>query len=81
MCGKDHRHCMCLSDAFNLVVRQIRNPKTMMNARMATVYKVEVVSHWISYSKEELEKILTEAVKKTEREKGNEIQIKVEERK
>ena len=43
---------------------------------MATVYKVEVVSHWISYSKEELEKILTEAVKKIEREKGNEIQTK-----
>lgn len=48
---------------------------------MATVYKVEVVSHWISYPKEELEKILTEAVNKTEREKGNKIQIKVEERK
>ena len=48
---------------------------------MATVYKVEVVSHWISYSKEELEKILTEAVKKIERKKGNEIQIHVEERK
>lgn len=48
---------------------------------MAIVYKVEIVSHWISYSKEELEKILTEAVKRIEREKGNEIQIKVEERK
>jgi hypothetical protein len=40
---------------------------------MATIYKVEVVSHWISYSKEELEKILTEAVKKIERKKRNEI--------
>ena len=48
---------------------------------MATVYKVKVVSHWISYSKEELEKILIDAVKKIEREKGNEIQIRVEERK
>ena len=48
---------------------------------MAAVYKVEVVSHWISYSKEELEKVLTEAVKKIEREKGNEIQIRVKERK
>lgn len=47
---------------------------------MATVYKVEVVSHWISYSKEELEKILREAVEKIEREKGNNMQIKVEER-
>jgi hypothetical protein len=48
---------------------------------MATVYKVEVVSHWISYSKEELELILTEAVKKIERKKGNMLQIKVEEKK
>ena len=48
---------------------------------MATIYKVEVVSHWINYSKDELEKILTEAVKKVEREKGNDMQIRVEERK
>ena len=48
---------------------------------MATVYKVEVVSHWISYSNEELELILTDAVKKIESEKGNTIQIRVEERK
>ena len=47
---------------------------------MATIYKVEVVSHWISYSKEELEKILTEAVKKIERKKGNDIQITVQDR-
>jgi hypothetical protein len=47
---------------------------------MATVYKVEVVSHWISYSNEELELILTDAVKKIESEKGNTIQIRVEER-
>jgi hypothetical protein len=43
---------------------------------MATVYKVEVVSHWISYSNEELELILTDAVKKIESEKGNTIQIR-----
>jgi hypothetical protein len=48
---------------------------------MATVYKVEVVSHWISYSKEELELILTNAVNKIESEKGNTIEIRVEERK
>lgn len=47
---------------------------------MATVYKVEVVSHWISYSKEELEKILNESVRETEKEKGNIIQIVVKER-
>jgi hypothetical protein len=44
---------------------------------MATVYKVEVVSDWISYSKEELELILTDAVKKIESEKGNTIKIKI----
>ena len=48
---------------------------------MATFYKVEVTSHWISYTSEEIEKILTEAVKKIEREKSNEIQIRVKERK
>jgi len=44
---------------------------------MATLYKVEVVSHWINYSKEELELILTDAVNKIEREKGNTIKIKI----
>jgi hypothetical protein len=45
---------------------------------MATVYKVEVVSHWISYSPEELETILSDALQKIERSKGNTIQFKVE---
>ena len=54
---------------------------TTKNKGMATIYKVEVTSHWISYSKEELEKILTEAVKKIEFEKGNTIQIRVEDKK
>jgi hypothetical protein len=44
---------------------------------MATLYKVEVVSHWVNYSKEELELILTDAVKKIESEKGNTIKIKI----
>lgn len=48
---------------------------------MATVYKVEVVSYWINYPKEELESILTEAVNKEVSENGNEIKIRVEERK
>ena len=42
---------------------------------MATVYKVVVTSHWISYSKEELEEILFEAINKIEHEKGNTIQV------
>ena len=36
---------------------------------MATIYKVEIVSHWKNYTKEELERILIEAVKKIESEK------------
>ena len=47
---------------------------------MATVYKVEVVSDWINYSKEDLEKKLNEAINKEEREKGNTIKVKVIER-
>ena len=47
---------------------------------MATVYKVKVVSDWISYSKEELEKKLNEAINKEERKKGNTIKVKVIER-
>ena len=47
---------------------------------MATVYKVELVSHWISYTKEDLQKLLEIAVKRIEL-NGNEIQIKVTERK
>lgn len=45
---------------------------------MAAVYKVEVVSHWINYTKEEMQKLLEDAIKQKEREKGNEIQIRVE---
>jgi hypothetical protein len=48
---------------------------------MATIYKVEVVSHWINYTKEELEKILNEAIKKQIEVEGNEITIEVQERK
>jgi hypothetical protein len=48
---------------------------------MATLYTVKVTSHWISYSKEQLEEILTEALKKVEREKGNTIQFEVQDRK
>jgi hypothetical protein len=48
---------------------------------MATIYKVEVVSHWINYTKEELERILNEAIKKQIEVEGNEITIEVQERK
>jgi len=30
---------------------------------MATIYKVEVVSHWINYTKEQLEEILLQGIK------------------
>jgi hypothetical protein len=45
---------------------------------MATVYKVEAVSHWINYTEEQLRNMLEDAIKEKERQKGNEIQIKVE---
>jgi hypothetical protein len=48
---------------------------------MATIYKVEVVSHWSNYTKEQLQKILEDAVKKKERDKGNVMTIEVTERK
>ena len=48
---------------------------------MATIYNVEVVSHWASYSIEELQKILEEALKKQERDKGNTITFEVKDRK
>jgi ABC-type glycerol-3-phosphate transport system substrate-binding protein len=47
---------------------------------MATIYKVEVVSFWSNYTKEQLEKILQDAVNKIEEEKGNEIKITVQDR-
>jgi len=45
---------------------------------MAKFYNVKVVSHWISYTEEQLQKMLEDAIKDKEREKGNTIQIKVE---
>jgi len=45
---------------------------------MATVYKVKVVSHWINYTEEQLKKMLEDAIKDKEREKGNTVQIEVE---
>ena len=48
---------------------------------MATIYKVEVVSNWSNYTKEQLQKILEDAVKKKERDKGNVMTIEFTERK
>lgn len=48
---------------------------------MATIYKIELVSHWANYTKEQLKKILEEALKEKERNKGNEITIEVIDRK
>ena len=49
---------------------------------MATIYKVEIVSHWISYIIEELQKLLENAIKQDKELKkfGNEITIEVQER-
>ena len=48
---------------------------------MATIYKVEIVSHSSNYTKEQLQKILEYAVKQKERDKGNTMTIEVTERK
>ena len=48
---------------------------------MATIYKVEIVSHWTNYTKEQLQKILEDSVKQKEQDKGNTMTIKVTERK
>jgi hypothetical protein len=47
---------------------------------MATIYKVELVSHWTNYSIEQMQKILEDALKKSEREKGNTITVEVKSR-
>lgn len=47
---------------------------------MATVYEVEVVSHWISYTEKDLQKIIEDAIKEKEKEKSNEIKITVKSR-
>lgn len=44
---------------------------------MATIYIVEVVSYWQSYTPEQLQQILNDAVQKIEKPKGNTIQVKV----
>ena len=55
---------------------------TLLKLRfMATIYKVEIVSHWTNYTKEQLQKILEDAVKQKERDKGNTMTIEVTERK
>lgn len=50
---------------------------------MATVYNVEIVSHWTDYTKEELQKILEDVIKKDKelKEYKNEITLEVKERK
>ena len=47
---------------------------------MATVYEIKVVSHWVNYTKEDLQKLLGKAVKTIEID-GNEIQVEVTKRK
>lgn len=47
---------------------------------MATVYKVEVVSHWINYSEEQIKEMIESAIKDKERDKGNTVQIRVQKR-
>lgn len=64
-----------------LVLKMTSNIITYILNIMATIYKVEIVSHWSSYTKEQLQKILEDAVKQKERDKGNTMTIEVTERK
>jgi hypothetical protein len=48
---------------------------------MATIYQVEIVSDWISYSKEQLEEKLRRILKEEERKLGNVFKVKVKDRK
>lgn len=43
---------------------------------MATVYNVEITSHWVNYPKEEFQRRLNEAIKTME-ENGNQIDAHV----
>ena len=42
---------------------------------MATVYKVEIVSHWINYRPKDLEKIIQKAIEDKEE---NDVTVRVE---
>jgi len=44
---------------------------------MATIYDAKIISHWCSYTKKELEKLLEDAINEKERKKGNVIKIEV----
>jgi hypothetical protein len=49
---------------------------------MATVYKIELTSHWTNYTKEQLQALLTSCVERDEElnKHGNEITLEVLER-
>ncbi len=45
---------------------------------MATIYKIELVSHWLNYPPEEVKKIIEDAFKKAEDNPRSEITANVE---
>jgi ribonuclease PH len=49
---------------------------------MATIYKIELVSHWANFSEKELQRLLEQAIKQVKEftNNGNEITIEVKER-
>jgi hypothetical protein len=48
---------------------------------MATIYEVEIVSHWVNYPIGDLQKIIEDALKKSERDKGNTMTVEVKTKK
>ena len=45
---------------------------------MATVYKIELTSHWINFPTDDLERIIKKSIEKETSNLGNEISVEVE---
>ena len=58
-----------------LIMTRITNEKLRIDTYMATVYKVEVVSHWINYHPDDIEKAIKKALEDLD---NNEITVKAE---
>ena len=58
-----------------MVTTRITNEKLRIDTDMATVYKVEVVSHWINYHPKDLEKAIKKALEDLD---NNEITVEAE---
>ena len=60
----------------------LKNMLKTNKTNMATIYKIELVSHWANFSEKELQRLLEQAIKQVKEftNNGNEITIEVKER-